>query len=169
MHGTQFQEFAAAPLPEDLVDRGLNEAHWDQELMRRGIGFVLAEPGRYLLLSLSRARAYFEFWPSPDTTLLNNLGRTGSFGLFLPFIVYGFWRAFRQAGSLRSRSDWARFSVTPLALVSLFILFYSALHILTWAMPRYRLPVDAVALIFAALGAADLMRRVIVHKSLVTA
>lgn len=167
MHGTNFQEFTAAPVPQELM--GLNEAQLDQELMRRGIGFVLAEPGRYLLLSLSRARAYFEFWPSPDTTLLNNLGRTGSFGLFLPFMVYGFWRAFRQAGPLRSRSDWARFSVTPLALVSLFMLFYSALHILTWAMPRYRLPVDATALPFAALGLLDLVRRIVIsRKSFVT-
>jgi hypothetical protein len=167
MHGTNFQEFAAAPVPEELM--GLNEAQLDQELMRRGIGFVLAEPGRYLLLSLSRARAYFEFWPSPGTTLLNNIGRTGSFGLFLPFMVYGLWRTFRQVGSLRSRSDWTRFSITPFALVLLFMLFYSALHIFTWAMPRYRLPVDAVALPFAALALVDLVRRIISFKLFATA
>jgi hypothetical protein len=34
----------------------------------------------------------------------------------------------------------------------LFIIFYSLLHIFTWAMPRYRLPVDAVAMPFAALA-----------------
>jgi hypothetical protein len=38
--------------------------------------------------------------------------------------------------------------------------FYSLLHILTWAMPRYRLPVDAVALPFAALGILDFIGRV---------
>jgi hypothetical protein len=32
------------------------------------------------------------------------------------------------------------------------MLFYSTLHILTWAMPRYRLPVDAAAMPFAALA-----------------
>jgi hypothetical protein len=37
-----------------------------------------------------------------------------------------------------------------LALV--FVVFYSLLHIFTWAMTRYRLPVDAVLLPFAALG-----------------
>jgi hypothetical protein len=36
--------------------------------------------------------------------------------------------------------------------------FYSLLHILTWAMPRYRLPVDAVALPFAALALVELVR-----------
>ena len=42
MHGTDFQEFAAAPLPDELA--GLNEAQMDRELMRRGIGFVAADP-----------------------------------------------------------------------------------------------------------------------------
>ncbi len=156
MHGTSFQEFEAAPLPEDLVGRGLNEAQWDQELMRRGTGFVLADPGRYLLLSLSRVPDYFEFWPTADTTLLHNVGRVGSFGLFLPFMLYGLWLALRGA---ITRSSWAAFSVTPLALALLFLAFYPLLHILTWAAPRYRLPVDAAALPFAALALLELGRR----------
>jgi hypothetical protein len=157
MHGTNFQEFAAAPVPEEL--RGLNEAQLDRELMRRGIGFVLAEPGRYLLLSLSRLRAYFEFWPSPDTTLLHNLGRVGSFGLFLPFMLYGLWLALRRVRRPGVTEHKAGFAVTPVALLILFITFYSLLHILTWTMPRYRLPVDAVALPFAALALVDLAER----------
>jgi len=161
MHGTNFQEFAAAPVPEELM--GLNEAQLDQELMRRGIGFVLAEPGRYLLLSLSRVRAYLEFWPSPDTSLLHNLGRSGSFGLAWPLMAYGLWLTLRRAKS----SSWRAWSVSPVALIVLFMSFYSVLHILTWAMPRYRLPVDAVALPFAALAAVDLIRRVISLKSFV--
>lgn len=150
MHGTSFQEFGAAPLPEDLRDAGLNEAQLDGRLMRRGLGFVLAEPGRYLLLSLSRVRDYFEFWPTADTTLLHNVGRVGSFGVFLPVMLVGIWLALRWRGPGRSWAGWAAFSTTPLALVLLFVVFYSLLHILTWAMPRYRLPVDAVLIIFAA-------------------
>lgn len=156
MHGTSFQEFEAAPLPQELLGR--SEADLDRELMRRGIGFVLAEPGRYLLLSLSRVRDYFEFWPTPDTTLLHNLGRTGSFGLFLPLMLYGLWLALSRAGLRASWEAWASFSTTPLALALLFIAFYSLLHILTWAMPRYRLPVDAVALPFAALALVQIAR-----------
>ena len=158
LHGTSFQEFTPAPVPEEL--RGLNEAQLDRRLLRRGIGFVLAEPGRYLLLSLSRVGDYFEFWPTPGTTLLHNLGRTGSFGLFLPFMVGGLWLALRAAGLDRSRASWLRFSSTPLALALLFMALYSLLHVLTWAMPRYRLPVDAVALPFAALALLALARRV---------
>ncbi len=155
MHGTEFQEFAAAPVPEDVL--GQSEPQMDRELMRRGIGFVLAEPGRYLLLSLSRAWDYFEFWPSRDTSLLNNIGRVGSFGLFLPFIVYGLVVAVR--GKDYARGGQRVFVFTPLALILLFAVFYSVMHIFTWAMPRYRLPVDAVMLPFAALAVIDLARR----------
>jgi hypothetical protein len=74
MHGACFQAFEAAPLPADLMRQDLTEVEWDRALMRRGIGFVLEEPGRYVLLSLSRLADYFEFWPT-HTTLLNNAGR----------------------------------------------------------------------------------------------
>jgi 4-amino-4-deoxy-L-arabinose transferase-like glycosyltransferase len=160
MHGASFGEYDAAPLPEDLAENGLNEAQWDRELMRRGIGFILAEPGRYLRLSLSRIPDYFEFWPTRDTTLLHNIGRVGSFGLFLPFMLYGIWLAVRQARAGPPRRGWPEILASPLGLALLFMAFYSLLHILTWAMPRYRLPVDAVALPFAALGILDLIGRV---------
>jgi hypothetical protein len=44
--------------------------------------------------------------------------------------------------------------------MSLFMAFYSLLHIFTWAMSRYRLPVDAAALPLAAYGLLDLAGRV---------
>ena len=157
MQGTNFQEFAAVPVPDDLAGR--NEARLDRELMRRGIGFILAEPGRYLLLSLSRVGDYFEFWPAKGTTRLHNLGRVGSFALFLPFMVYGIYLSLRAADPGRTWAGWVEFSTSPLALVLLFVTFYSLLHILTWAMPRYRLPVDAVALSFAALAITSLIER----------
>jgi hypothetical protein len=42
-------------------------------------------------------------------------------------------------------------------LLLLFALFYSVLHVLTWAFPRYRLPVDAVLMPFAALAIVALI------------
>jgi len=158
MHGTSFREFDAAPLPSGL--EGLNEAQMDKVLLRQGFQFILDDPGRYLLLSLSRVRAYFEFWPTRDTTLFHNLGRVGSFGLFLPFMLYGLYlnlkSTSRQIGesenhALRRTQHVVRIT-SPAALLYLFILFYSLMHILTWAMVRYRLPVDAVLLPFAALA-----------------
>ncbi len=152
MQGTNFQEFTGAPMPTDM--KGMNEAQMDRELMRRGIGFVTADPGRYILLSLSRIPDYFEFWPTADTSFINNVGRVGSFGLLLPFFIFGLILALRWAGPA-AQHGWGFFLTSPLALLLLFILCYSLLHILTWAMPRYRLPVDAVALPFAALALAQ--------------
>jgi hypothetical protein len=147
MHGTRFREFDAAPLPADLPLG--NEAVMDRELLRRGMQFVRDEPGRYLLLSLSRVRAYFEFWPTPDTTLLHNLGRTGSFGLLLPFLLYGLVLAFR------SPRFWAENG-----LLLLFAVVYIPLHLLTWAMVRYRLPVDAALMPVAAWAVVELGQHV---------
>ncbi len=177
IHGTNFQEFAAAPLPAGLIG---NEAQMDRALMRQGIQFMLDDPGRYLLLSLSRVRAFFEFWPTPDTTLLHNIGRVGSFGLFLPFMLYGLYLAVsgqrsavshqlsaisHQPSAVNAPTPYSLLPtpysllLTPYSLLLLFMLVYTVLHILTWAMVRYRLPVDAVALPFAALAIHDLYGR----------
>jgi hypothetical protein len=146
LHGTNFQAFTAAPLPADIDPFPENEAQWDNVLMRRGLQFIIEDPGRYIVLSLSRAADYFMFWPSSETTTINNIGRVISFGLFLPVMIYGL---------LLSRHQWRRFE-----LFYIFILFYSLLHLMTWSMVRYRLPVDALLLIFASLGILDLINRV---------
>ncbi|HUS94195.1 MAG TPA: glycosyltransferase family 39 protein [Patescibacteria group bacterium] len=145
LHGTNFQAYTAAPLPVDVDPFPKNEAQWDKVLMQRGIEFIIQDPGRYLLLSVSRAADYFMFWPSNETSPINNIGRVLSFGLFLPVMIYGL---------LISRHQWRRFE-----LLYIFILFYSVLHLMTWSMIRYRLPVDALLLIFAAFGILDLTNK----------
>ncbi len=110
--------------------------------MRRGIEFVAMEPVRYLRLSLSRYRL-LQVRPSAETTLLSTTRGRGLLGLFLPFMLYG--RRARSGGATGC---------------STFILFYSVLHIFTWAMIRYRPPVDAVLLLFAALAIDELWRRI---------
>jgi hypothetical protein len=147
MHGTSFREFDPAQLPDGIWGRA--EPDMDRELMRTGIQFVLDNPVRYLLLSLSRVRAFFEFWPTSDTSLLHNVGRSCSFGLFLPFMLLGLFLTLR-APELRQRY----------CLVLLFAAFYTLLHLSTWAMVRYRLPVDATLIPLAALAVLDLTRRV---------
>ncbi|MDD3826521.1 MAG: glycosyltransferase family 39 protein [Anaerolineae bacterium] len=147
LHGTRFHEFGAAPIPEEWWGR--SEPELDRDLMQLGIQFILDDPGRYLRLSLSRVRAFIEFWPTPDTTLLHNVGRIGSTGLLLPFLIYGLVLAFRRAGFVRRN-----------ALLFLFAVFYTVLHLLTWAMVRYRLPVEAALVPLAALSIAELIRRV---------
>ena len=47
---------------------------------------------------------------------------------------------------------------SSIILLVLFILVYSIIHILSWVQIRYRLPVDAVLVPFAALAVVDLVR-----------
>jgi len=146
VHGTHFIPVLteADPSYQSLIPlelRGLDEAALDQALLRLGMGFVIAEPGRYLLLSLSRAKAYFTFWPSPASGLVSNLSRVFSFGLCLPLMAYGL---------VRSLPRWRVCS-----LLYLFVGVYTLIHLLSWALIRYRLPVDAVLLVFAGLAVVD--------------
>ncbi|MBN1657071.1 MAG: glycosyltransferase family 39 protein [Anaerolineae bacterium] len=152
MHGTHFEEHAAAPLPENLVGSELNEAQLDRALLKIGLDFIRTDPWRYVQLSVSRVRAFFVFWPTADSSLLYNVGRVLSFTLFLPVMVLGLSLALRDARPFRTWGDWIAFSTTPAAPALLFAIFYSTAHVLTWAMIRYRLPVDAIILPFAALA-----------------
>lgn len=147
VHGTDFKALLPpdGPSYQELVPpelRRLDEAALNDALMARGWGFVREDPGRYLRLSLSRVKDYFMFWPSPDSGRLSNLARVLSFGLALPFMLYGLWR---------SRRDWRR--CLP---IYLYTGCYVMLHLLSWALVRYRLPVDGVLLVFAGLGASAL-------------
>lgn len=140
-------------IPTEL--RSLDEAALDQALLKEGVKFILAEPGRYALLSLSRILPYFKFWPDKDSGMISNLARVGSFGLFLPFMVYGLLRPyFYLRGSAVNRREYILYS--PAALLYLFVIVYSLIHVLTWTLVRYRLPVDAILVIFSALAIAGL-------------
>jgi 4-amino-4-deoxy-L-arabinose transferase-like glycosyltransferase len=163
LHGTSFQAYLAAPLPDDLNPQPQNEAQWDRALMARGLQFIVDDPGRYLLLSLSRVADYFEAWPTSDSSLLFNVGRLLSFTLFLPFMLYGLYLSLRPSQLTIDNSS-LTIDRSSFALLYLFIAFYSLLHIQTWAMTRYRLPVDAVLLVFAALGIGDLMDRLAARR-----
>lgn len=133
------------PVPVELT--GLNEAQLDQALTRRGIELVLADPKRSLWLDLNKTLSYFRFWPSSDSGAISNLNRVLSFGLYLPFMLAGLWLSFWR---------WRRF--VPLYL---FMVIHTGIHLLSWPSPRYRLPVDAVLVVFAGLALVELARQLI--------
>ncbi len=150
IQGTHFQPILesgggdyGALIPPELSH--LNEAQLDRELLGRGLQFVIEDPGRYVLLSLSRVPAYFMFWPSPDSSTVSNLSRVLSFGLLWPVMLLGSLLALRKSYPAVG-PPW------PAGLLLLFALVYTAVHILSWALVRYRLPVDAVMLVFAGYG-----------------
>lgn len=150
IYGTHFEPILPSEMGTyvDLVPRelvGLNEAALDQALLVRGLQFVIHDPVRYVLLSLSRIPAYFMFWPSAESGLIGNAARVLSFGLLWPFMAYGLLRAF-----LRNRR--LAVDLRAAGLLALFAAVYTTIHLLSWALIRYRLPVDAVFLVFAGLA-----------------
>jgi 4-amino-4-deoxy-L-arabinose transferase-like glycosyltransferase len=140
-------------IPSEL--RGLDEAALDQALLKIGLGYIIDDPGRYFLLSLSRIPVYFMFWPSSASGLVSNIARVAGFGLLLPLMLYGLVVAWIQRPK-----PYARLLSSPLFLLLLFIVLYTLIHILSWALVRYRLPVDAILVVFAGLGVVDLWQRI---------
>ena len=150
------------PSYQDLIPaelRHLNEADLESALMSQGIEFVVQDPVRFVQLSISRIPAYFIFWPLKESGILSNIVRVGSFGLSLPFMVLGIVLWIMGMRKLRTHDeDWKRV-IAPGVLLLLFVFIYTGIHLVSWAGIRYRLPVDAVGLIFAAKGLETVLRR----------
>jgi hypothetical protein len=163
-YGTHFQEILTSAKYQDLIPvelRNLDEAALDQALLRRGFQFVFDDPIRYVSLSISRIPVYFKFWPSKDSGLISNISRVASFGLLWPFMLYGLYRSI--AGQKQSLKDRL---ASPICLLVLFVTIYSLIHLLSWSLVRYRLPVDAVLVVFAGLAVVDLTHRVMLRRKL---
>ena len=163
IYGTKFIPILSTPeyqamIPEDV--RHLDEAALDQELLRRGIQFVMEDPRRYVLLSLSRIPPYFMFWYSADSSPLSNISRIASFGVFLPFMLYGVILAMRKS-VMAQGNRFVNLLASPQGLLLLFAAVYSTVHILTWTLIRYRLPVDGVLLPFAGYALVEITGRVL--------
>lgn len=160
IYGTHFEPILPPEMGtyQDLIPdelRSLDEAALDQELLTRGVQFVWEDPARYLLLSLSRIPAYFTFWPSSESGTISNVARVFSFGLLWPFMLYGLILAFLPGQPGRA----GPILTSPGFLLVLFAGLYTVIHVLSWTLIRYRLPVDAVLLVFAGFALFDLGRR----------
>jgi 4-amino-4-deoxy-L-arabinose transferase-like glycosyltransferase len=164
IYGTHFQAILSdasyqSLIPDDL--RHLDEAALDQALLRQGLQFVLDDPVRYVLLSISRIPVFFMFWPSSDSSLISNVSRVASFGILWPFMAYGLCRA-----AAHGKLSLADRLASPTSLLLIFVFVYTMIHLLSWALIRYRLPVDAVLVIFAALALVNLAQRIHVWRSM---
>jgi hypothetical protein len=154
IHGTDFVPILSSYgelIPEDL--RALNEADMDRALLQLGLKSVLEEPVRYVLLSLSRFREYFKFWPSSASSDMSNLSRVLSFGLFLPFFIGGILLSLIRAKTYNLKPG--------VSLILIFAAGYTIIHLLTWTLIRYRLPVDALLISFAGLALSVMSARLL--------
>ena len=149
--GTHFDPNFVAPIPAEL--QRLSEPALDRALFREAFGFILADPARFLLLSLDRAKDYFWLGPSEQSSLISNVSRLLSFTLYLPFMLFGL---------LLSRRKWR--ACLPLYL---YVAFDTCLCLISWSAPRYRLPSDAVMMVFGGLAVVTLGER-LGNRSLVS-
>ena len=166
--GNRFEPLNLPPVPPEWAD--LNEAELNARLTAAGIRFVLEDPGRFALQTLDRFRNYYRFWPEKTSLPISNISRVLSFGLYLPFMLYGLYLSVpllrhpkpQSTNSQLPNSQLTNSQPTNLpntVLLYLYVLTYSISHLLTWAMHRYRLPVDAVMMVFVGLAWVDLARR----------
>ena len=165
IHGTNFipilrDESASygALIPRELLK--LDEASLDRELLREGMRFVVQDPQRYLLLSLSRTREYFRFWPSVHSTLAGNLGRALSFGFFSPLMAIGIGVTLASCSKNQRPFDFRGFPCSSHLLLLVFVLMYTGMHLLSWSLIRYRLPADSVLILYAASGTIWVAERI---------
>lgn len=126
------------------------EAALDAALYERGREYVAEDPAGFVRLSLSKAVNLWRLWPAPMTEDrpgldLEKVISVLSYGLLLPFGLYGVFRALRNSSAAR--------------LALLFFLSYTALHAVFIAKFRFRLPLDAILFLYAAGVLADLASR----------
>lgn len=162
IYGTKFIPILPTATYQEMIPaevRHLDEAALDSELLGRGIQFVMNDPKRYVLLSLSRIPPYFMFWYSSDSSMLSNISRIGSFGVFLPFMLYGLVLSIKKSVSEKG-NRFLNLLISPEGLLMIFAGAYTSVHILTWTLVRYRLPVDAVLIPFAGLALMDFYSRI---------
>ena len=168
-YGVSYQDL----IPPEL--RHLDEATLDRALLGRSLQGIQSSPGRYILLTLSRIPVFFLFWPTAQSTMLSNLARILSFGLFLPFMVYGLFLTVRGLYWPKEANQPAENGRAHLSsgdnltseyqlLLLIFIILYTTIHLASWANVRYRLPVDAVLIIFAAYGIDKIARLISVYR-----
>jgi hypothetical protein len=163
VHGTHFVPLLGEQQYRDLIPQELlhlNEAELDRALLQRALGFIAADPLRFVQLSINRASEYFKFWPTAESGMVSNISRVLSFGLMLPFMLYGLWLAaglLRQPQSATQRAE--------LTLLLLFMVVYTGIHLASWTLIRYRLPVDAVLILFAGLGLVTIAEHFGLHVS----
>jgi hypothetical protein len=74
-------------------------------------------------------------------------------------MFYGLYLAVKRSWSEKG-NRFFNLMTSPTGLLIVFAIIYTSIHLLTWALIRYRLPVDAALIPFAGLALYDLYSRV---------
>ena len=141
-HEGDFHPYQVFEIPADVLALD-NDAQITNRLLEMGVENIKADPVHFLQLTLTRLRELFVFWPTEGSTLPANTLRVLSFGLLAPFSF---------AGIVLCMTQWRR-----LAPIYLFAACHVGIHALTWAMVRYRVPLDPFLILFASYALVRLL------------
>jgi hypothetical protein len=141
------------PLPEEVDELrpGMREMEWDRYCFRTGLEYVKAEPSRFLRLYGAKFLNLYRFYPMTMTS--NKF--TGSSATWISMLTYGPVLLLAVAGVWIERGRWKDYA-PPLAVIATFSLVYPAFT----TCVRYRLPIDAYLILFAAVAIAALAPRI---------
>jgi 4-amino-4-deoxy-L-arabinose transferase-like glycosyltransferase len=142
-HQGNFHPYRTYPIPSEIRASN-NDAEITNQLLRLGIQNVINDPTDFFLLTLTRLREFFKFWPTSDSNSIANLLRVFSFGIMWPFSL---------AGLLISRDQWRK--LLPLLL---FMIIHTGVYAISWTMIRYRIPLDAILIPFAAVAIVQIIK-----------
>lgn len=134
------------PDEKEYVDsfQGLNELQVDRRLFEEAIRAIQRYP---LRAAIKVAKNIIKFWdPYHDPNLINRNRRYNfAYGIMAPFLLWGIVLLFPQ---------WRRHILLYLAIIAFWCI--SAMFIL---MERFRLPAEAIGLIFMSVAVITLFRR----------
>jgi hypothetical protein len=141
------------PIPEEISDelRGLPHGAWDRACLQYGVEFVKDAPGRYMKLYGAKLLNLYRFYPG---TISEN-EFTGSKTKWISILSYGPVLILGLLGIWIERKRWRDY-IPLLATIAGFSLIYP----LFTTCVRYRLPIDACFIVFAAVALAVLAGRV---------
>ncbi len=128
---------------DSIIEEYPGEGEQDRAYWAKAREYIFEDPGRFIRLSLQKAINLWRLYPRPmtnngDNPTLQRLASIFSYGLALPFAILGLVLSFRR---------WAGARLSLLLFLS-----YTVLHAVILSKYRFRLPLDALVLLFAAVG-----------------
>lgn len=149
-HHGDFNGSKVFPIPAEVL-ASKNDAEITSTLLRMGIQNVLSDPWHFVQLTVTRLREFFNFWPTRNSTLLANVMRVSSFGLILPFTLFGLFANLRR--------------LRELAPIYLFIIVHTGVYAISWTMIRYRIPLDVFFIMFTAYTLVTILASFLRHRA----
>lgn len=134
-HQGDFHPTKVFQIPRAVLASG-NDAIITNTLLRMGLANVRADPVHFARLTVTRLREFFTFWPTSDSDTMANALRVLSFGWLAPLSAVGLAVCARRWRDLM-----------PLYL---FMFIHTGIYAVSWTMIRYRMPLDAVLVLFGA-------------------